>query len=137
MGRADVSKRLDRAAFTPPIWLFGILGAVFILKLTILLELRDHPLLQPDSGLDTTAYVDLARRVVAGDWALGPGLYFVSPLYIYVLAIVLKVSGSFTVLRVGQILLGTATVACVYAMAREWFGETAARIAAVLAALTG
>ena len=59
---------------------------VFALKLLIVWELKDHPVLRPDAGLDTTAYVKLAQRVVAGDLALGPRLYFVSPLYIYFLS---------------------------------------------------
>ena len=109
----------------------------FVLKAVVLLELRDHLLLQPDSGLDTTAYVNLAQKVLGGDWALGPGLYFVSPFYIYFIALVLEVSGSFTALRFIQIALGTASIACIFLMAREWFGETAAWIAGVLATFTG
>ena len=59
-----------------------LLAAVFAAKLIVLLQLRDHPLLQADTGLDTSVYIDLARKIVAGDTWLGPGLYFVSPLYI-------------------------------------------------------
>ena len=62
------------------------LAGVFVLKLLVVLQLRDHPLLQPDAGLDTTAYVELAGGCSPGDLALGPGLYYVSPLYIYFLA---------------------------------------------------
>ena len=61
-------------------------GIVVVLKLLVVFQLKGHPLLQPDVGLDTAAYAELARRVLAGDLALGPGLYFVSPLYIYFLA---------------------------------------------------
>jgi Tfp pilus assembly protein PilF len=117
--------------------LFLCLGGVFALKLLVVLHLRDHPLLQPDAGLDTTAYVSLAQRVVTGDVGLGPGLYFVSPLYIYFLAACLAVSDSFLVVRVVQIALGTAAVGFVFLTAREWFGERAAWMAAALATLTG
>src|SRR5439155_7792094 len=82
-------------------------------------------------------YVELARRVLQGDWGLGPSLYFVSPFYIYFMALALGTLGSFTALRVIQIALGTASIGFIFAMTREWFGETAAWIAAVLAALTG
>src|SRR5262249_53602184 len=68
---------------------------------------------------------------------LGPGLYYVSPLYIYFLAGVLAIGHSYTVVRLVQIVLGTGTVWCVFVMARAWFGEIAAWSAAVLAALTG
>src|SRR5262249_16062142 len=67
----------------------------------------------------------------------GPGLYFVSPLYIYFLAGILAIAHSYTFVRIVQIALGTGTVLCVFVMARVWFGEIAAWAAAVLAALTG
>ncbi len=102
-----------------------------------MLQLRDHPLLQPDVGLDTAAYAELARRVVAGDLALGPGLYFISPLYIYFLAAGLAVTDSFTAVRVLQVLLGTVSVGFVFLSARDWFGERAAWIAAGVATFTG
>jgi len=119
----------------PVWWLF--LGTVFALKLLVVWQLKDHPLLHPDAGLDTTAYVNLARRVVSGDFALGPGLYFVSPLYIYFLAAGMWLLDSFTAVRVVQIALGTASVALIFLTARYWFGTRAAWIAAVLAAATG
>jgi len=75
--------------------------------------------------------------VAGGDLGLGPGLYFLSPLYIYFLATVLIVSHSFTAVRVVQSALGTAAVAFVYVAANEWFGRRAAWLAAALAALTG
>jgi 4-amino-4-deoxy-L-arabinose transferase-like glycosyltransferase len=112
-------------------------GIVFVLKLLVVFQLKDHPLLQPDVGLDTAAYAELARRVLAGDLALGPGLYFVSPLYIYFLAAGLAVTDSFTAVRVLQVLLGTVSVAFVFLSARDWFGERAAGIAAGLATFTG
>ena len=87
-----------------------MLAGVFVLKLVVLLQLRDHPLTQPDSGLDTTAYVDLAKQVLDGNWGLGPGVYYVSPFYIYFLAAGLAVLKSFTAVRVLQILLGTGSV---------------------------
>ena len=117
--------------------LAAALVAVTILKLAVVLQLRDHALLQPDVGLDTAAYAGLARRVVAGDLALGPGLYFVSPLYIYFLAAVLAVTDSFTAARVIQIGLGAASAGMVFLSARDWFGERAAWTAAGLAAFTG
>jgi tetratricopeptide (TPR) repeat protein len=123
--------------FVPALRLFVLLGVSFVLKLIVLLQLKEHPLASPDAGLDTTAYVELARRVLAGDIALGPGLYYVSPLYIYFLASVLAVFDSFTVVRGVQIALGTASVGFIFLTARAWFGERAAWIAAGLAVFTG
>ena len=117
--------------------LLAFLATVFVAKLVVVLQLRDHPLLQPGTGLDTAVYTQLATRVAAGDYWLGPGLYFVSPLYVYFLAAVFAVAQSFTAARVVQIVLGTAAVGLVYLAAREWFGTRAAWLAAILAALTG
>lgn len=113
------------------------LAPVFLLKLVVLWQLEDHPLLHPDAGLDTTAYANLARRVAAGDLGLGPGLYFVSPLYIYFLGAGLWLFDSFTAVRIAQVTLGTASVGCIFLMTRAWYGPRAAWFAAVLAALTG
>jgi len=113
------------------------LAAVFIVKLAVVLQLRDHILLQADAGLDTSVYLELAQRVVAGNLSLGPGLYFVSPLYIYFCAAILAAVPSLTAIRIAQIALGTASVAFVFVATREWFGRTAAWCAAALAASTG
>src|SRR5688572_23974285 len=102
-------------------WPVAVLALAFVPKLIVLFQLRNHPLTQPDAGLDTTAYVDLATQVLAGNVGLGPGVYYVSPLYIYFLAAGLAVFDSFTAVRVVQILLGTASVGFIYLTAREWF----------------
>lgn len=114
----------------------AILSAAFVLKLAAMWQLKDHVLTQPDAGLDTTTYVVLAQRVL-GDGGLGPGLYFVSPLYIHFLAGVLGVTRSFTAVRLVQIALGTGAVVCVYIAANQWFGRRAAWIAACLVVFTG
>jgi tetratricopeptide (TPR) repeat protein len=137
MSAARRQKGDPRPVVPPRLQLPLLLGAVFVLKLLVVLQLRDHPLLQPDVGLDTAAYAGLARRVVSGDLALGPGLYFVSPLYIYFLAAGLAITDSFTAVRVLQIALGTLSVGMVFLSARDWFGARTAWIAAGLAAFTG
>ena len=143
MGRSRTRPRTGTRPSTPegsagPRWrLAAFLTGVFLVKLIVLAQLQHHPLLQPDAGLDTASYVQLAQRVLGGDVALGPGLYYMSPLYIYFLAATLAVSDSFTFVRVVQIGLGTAAVGFMFLMARVWFGDRAAWIAAALAALTG
>jgi 4-amino-4-deoxy-L-arabinose transferase-like glycosyltransferase len=117
--------------------LAAFLAAVFVAKLVVMLQLKNHPLVEPEGGLDSLTYVHLAQRVQSGDLALGPGLFFVSPLYIYFLALTLGVGGSFTVVRLVQIALGTGAVWLVFLTARQWFGARAAWIAGILAALTG
>jgi tetratricopeptide (TPR) repeat protein len=108
-----------------------------LLKLLIVWQLADHPLVQPEVGLDTTEYVHLAKRVVAGDFGLGPGLYYVSPLYIYVLAAGLALTNSLTAVRVLQVLAGALAVGGIWMMARQWSNSRAAWFAAALASATG
>lgn len=113
------------------------LAAVFVIKLVVLVQLKDHPLTQPDVGLDTSAYASLARQVVSGDLWLGPDTYFVSPLYIYFVAAGLALADSFTLVRLLQIALGTMAVGFIFLTAQLWFGRRAAWIATALAGLTG
>ena len=88
------------------------LAAVFAAKLVVVLQLRDHPLLQGDAGHD-------------------------SALYSYFLAAFAAAGAPLAAVRVAQIAIGTAAVACVFVAARAWFGERAAWVAALFAALTG
>ncbi len=113
------------------------LSAVFVAKVVVAQQLDQHPLLSPDSGLDTAAHLALARRVLAGDVLLGPGLYYMSPLYTYYLAAVLSIQDSVIFVRGVQAALGTTAVWCVMATAREWFGSRAGWAAGTIAALTG
>jgi len=129
-----MTAQVHRPAYGP---LAVLVGVAALLKLIVVWQLADHPLVQPETGLDTTAYADLARRVVAGDLGLGPGLYYVSPLYIYVLAAGLALTDSFTAVRVLQVLAGALAVGGIWTMAREWSNARAAWMAAALAAGTG
>jgi 4-amino-4-deoxy-L-arabinose transferase-like glycosyltransferase len=136
-GRSKPSPAVSPAAGWQRPLLIAFLAAAFLVKLAVMIQLKDHVLTQPDAGLDTTTYAALAGRVLQGDVLLRPGLYFVSPLYIYFLAGVLAVADSFTAVRLLQIVLGTAAIWLIYVSADEWFGRRAAWCAAVLATLTG
>jgi tetratricopeptide (TPR) repeat protein len=114
-----------------------VIAAAAAIKAAVLAQLHDHPLLQPAGGLDSETYVRLAERAAAGDWALGPEPFFVSPLYVYFLAVVLKATGSVLAAQTVQAMLGAAAVGLVGASARRLFGGPASRWAAVLAAATG
>lgn len=138
MGRHTRRRSQPVAIRSSPAWRFAAaIAAVFVLKLIVMLQLKDHVLTQPDAGLDTTAYVGLAERVLGGDVGLGPGLYFLSPLYIYFLSMLLGIWHSFAFVRLVQIALGTGAVVCIFVTADEWFGRRAAWIAAAVATLTG
>ncbi|HET7698734.1 MAG TPA: tetratricopeptide repeat protein [Vicinamibacterales bacterium] len=106
------------------------LAAVFAAKLVVVLQLRQHPLLQADlPGVESTAYAALAARAQAGELVL--------PLYANFVALILAAGGTMASVRIAQILLGTAAVACLFSATRIWFGERAAWVAALLASLTG
>ena len=117
--------------------LLVITAVALVIKLIVVAQLADHPMLSEDSGLDTTAYAELAKRIVAGDLWLGPGLYYLSPLYMYVLAAGLAVTDSFTGVRVMQVLLGAVSVAGLWVMTCAWANSRAAWWAAGLAITTG
>ncbi len=115
----------------------GIVAAAFVVKLIVLLQLWNHPLLLPHGELDTAYYVTLSQRV-ATEGVLAPiGAFFVSPLYVYFLAAVFAAGGSLLAAQLVQIALGAVAVGLLFATARHWFGERAALVAAGLATLTG
>lgn len=137
-GIPDVTAEVvDRQGTVPFLLLVGFFGFCLVQKFGVAFQLRHHPLVQPNAGLDTGAYAELAQRVLGGNWGLGPGLYYVSPLYIYFLAAFQGLLGSLTAVRLLQCVLGTAGIAAIFFTAREWFGQRAAWIAAFLAAFTG
>jgi hypothetical protein len=119
-------------------WTWGIAVGVLLVKLVVLAQLRDHPLLSAGGVLDTAAYFDLARRAAAGDWALGPAAYYVSPLYIYFLGVVFRLADAVAFhSQAVQVVLGAGAVVLVARCASRIYGGRAAPIAAALAALTG
>lgn len=123
------------------------LAVVFAIKLSVLLTLGHHQLLVPAGELDGAYYYHFAQRVAAGDfWLLDSAsffdrpvpAFFIAPLYIYVLAGFLKISGgSLEAARFAQILLGTLGVALLAFTARRWFGDRAAWWTGTMAALCG
>ena len=118
-------------------WIALIVAAAFVVKLVVLVQLWNHPLLQPHGELDTAYYVTLGRRI-ASEGVFAPiGAFFVSPLYVYFLAAVFAAGGSLFAAQMVQIALGAMAVGLLFATARHWFGERAALVAAGLAILTG
>lgn len=127
-----------RAATAVPWRRAGLIVTVaLVVKLVVLFQLGNHPLLQPHGELDTAYYVALSQRV-ATEGVLAPTSPFVvSPLYVYFLAAVFAVGGTLLAAQLVQIGLGGLAVGLLFASARHWFGERAALAAAGLAILTG
>ena len=121
-----------------PLVIAALVALAFVCRAVLLWQLRDHPLLQPEGVLDDAVYVQLARRVAAGDLGIGPEVYYLSPFYTYFVALIFFLTGGSTLaVRVVQISLGAASVALIAGTARRWFGGPAATISGALAAVTG
>ena len=114
-----------------------IVAAALALKAGVLLQLGSHPLLQPQGDLDTARYVDLARTLAAGGPLAVHEPFFLSPLYVYFLAVVISLGGTLLTARILQIVLGSAAVALVYLLARDRFGRRVGLLASALMLLTG
>jgi tetratricopeptide (TPR) repeat protein len=122
--------------------MLAVLAAALAVRAVVASQLHDHPLLQPVGQLDSGVYVALARQLADGDvllrTATGGEPFFLAPLYVYFLGLVLGLTGgSLVAAKVLQVLLGTAAVGLLHAAARPWFGRPAALAAASLLALTG
>jgi tetratricopeptide (TPR) repeat protein len=128
---ACVTTRLSWRTLVP------IVAIAFVVKLAVLMQLWDHPLLQPHGELDTAYYIALAQRL-ARDGPLAPiGAFFVSPLYVYFLAAVFALGGTVFAAQLVQIALGAVGVGLLFATAQHWFGYRAALVGAGLAILNG
>jgi 4-amino-4-deoxy-L-arabinose transferase-like glycosyltransferase len=122
-------------------------AAVLAIKLTVLMQVGGHPLLHPGGELDGAYYVHLASGVRDGDWSLlSPENFmrrpvppfFLPPLYVYFLAVSLKLTGgAFEAARFAQVLLGTVGVLLLALTARRWYGASAGWWTGALAALCG
>jgi tetratricopeptide (TPR) repeat protein len=136
-----VTKARSRARQAPASGFRGgfalVVAIAFLFKAIVLAQLYNHPLLQPQGELDTTTYVELARTVAEGGPLAVKEPFFVSPLYVFFLAAIFKAGGSLVAARVIQILLGAVGVGLIWALARFWFGQRAAWLAAALALATG
>ena len=135
---SDEAPRLARTGLAGGIGPALLLLSALVVKAVVLAQLHGHPLLQPEGGLDSEVYVRLARQAAAGDWLLGHEAYFVSPFYVYFLAVVFLFSGSsLLAAKIVQIVLGAAAVGLIFATAATWYGRRAAGVAGALAAVTG
>jgi 4-amino-4-deoxy-L-arabinose transferase-like glycosyltransferase len=85
--------------------------------------------------LDSLVHHEWARAIAEGTWR-GDDVFFRAPLYPYLLALLYKVGGSSVALALFfQHLIGAATCALVYALARRYHPPRTALVAGLLAAL--
>lgn len=85
--------------------------------------------------LDAQAYMDSAMSILAGNW-VRDGVFYQSPLYPYILALLFAVTGpSLVALGIVQVVLSSVTAALLSYLTYRMFGMRAAWVAGMLAAL--
>src|SRR5262249_33706671 len=110
-----------------------ILGAG--LRVAYLIAFRRVPLFD-HLQLDHRLYDEWGQRIANGDW-LGTKVFFVDPLYAYVLGALYALFGhDLLMVRVVHVLLGLAVCCCTALLGRRVFGSAAiGNVACLLAAI--
>ncbi len=121
---------------SPPV---AMIVVALLIKVLVLKELGDDPLLQPVGGLDGEAYVTLGRQIASGDLLAGGQTFFLAPLYAYFLGLVFATTGgSLQAARILQIILGAVAVGLVtHTASRASNSSLVGWMAGLLTLLTG
>lgn len=126
----------DRRAVPDWVWVAGACALGLVLRLVYVFQMKDSSLVQPDE-LDPGFYYRWGQEIASGSW-IGKEPFVQSPLYAYLLGILMKIFGT----GVGPILMvqsviGTGTVLLTYLAGRRLFGHAQGVVAALLMALYG
>ncbi len=120
-------------------WLVGgdwialglLVGAAVVVRAVYFVQSQAWPYFdQPVS--DAALYLDRARGILGGYWPPGNMAHSQGPLYPYLLAGVLSITGGHRLILILQMVLGCTSVALVYLASRRAGGRTAAVLAALL-----
>ena len=115
-----------------PLILIGFLA--LLIRLIYLLELRGAPLLSVVIG-DARQYDLWAAKIASGHW-IGSEVFYQTPLYPYLLAVIFKVGGhSLFAVRVVQAILGATSCVFLGLAGRRFFSQRVGLIAAALLAI--
>jgi len=134
------SEQVDAVVGPAQVWPFAAAVFVFMFALALraihLLQLRHAPFFTLLMG-DALSYDRWAQRIAAGDW-LGQDVFYQAPLYPYVLAVLYRIFGhDLTIVRVCQIVLGSAACGLMTLAGARLFGRRAGLIAGLLLAVCG
>jgi hypothetical protein len=140
--RPPASTRRTKRTVVEPAQVWPSAAAVFVFMFALalraihLLQLRHAPFFRLLMG-DALSYDRWAQRIAAGDW-LGQDVFYQAPLYPYVLAVLYRIFGhDLTIVRVCQIVLGSAACGLMTLAGARLFGRRAGLIAGLLLALCG
>jgi tetratricopeptide (TPR) repeat protein len=125
-----------RPALTPKQWAILIFGMAFLIRLIYLLQIRSNPYFYSPM-VDELWHLNWANDILTKSF-WGTEIYFRAPLYPYLLALMLKITGSeYFWTRLVQMLFAAGSVSLLYLIAREYFSEPVARLASVFYAFYG
>jgi tetratricopeptide (TPR) repeat protein len=117
-------------------WLAGVLIVALALRLIYVFQVGRSTLVRPDD-LDPGFYYDWAKEIASGNW-LGHAPFVQSPLYAYLLALLMKVFGDDVVrLLVVQAIAGCGTVLLTWYAGRRLLGPAHGLLAAGILAIYG
>lgn len=119
--------------------LWVLFGVALTVRLLYLLESHASNPFFSAPVVDAHSYLELARRIVAGDWVAGTESYWQPPGFPYLLALLLAICGEdgvYVGMRVVHAILGALSVTLVYRLGRG-LGRRIAVGAATATALYG
>jgi tetratricopeptide (TPR) repeat protein len=127
--------RRDRGWLVPDwAWVVALAILALAVRLIYVWQVGGLSLVNPVE-LDPAFYYNWARGIAAGDW-LGEHPFVQSPLYAYLLALLLMVVGEkITTILMAQSLIGCGTVLLVYLAGRRLFGHAHGLLAGCAIAL--
>ncbi len=119
-----------------PVLVAAIGCSALLLRLVYLAQLARTPLIH-SPGLDCAYYLEQARAIAGGDW-VGSEVFFMGPLYPYVLALLSFIVGfQPTPLLLAQSVLGSLSSVLVYLIGCRLFDRMIAVLAALATAAYG
>jgi tetratricopeptide (TPR) repeat protein len=112
----------------------GVFAAALALRLIAIAELRGTPVFDVLMG-DGRQYDTWAQQIAGGQW-LGTEVFYQTPLYPYLLAVLYKIAGHHLVLvRVVQAVLGAASCALLMQAGARFFDRRTGLVAGALLAI--
>jgi tetratricopeptide (TPR) repeat protein len=117
-------------------WAILIFGVAFVIRLIYLLQIKSNPFFYSPM-IDELWNIQWANEILEKSF-WGESIYFRGPLYPYLLALLLKITGShYFWVRLIQMIIASASVSLTYLLGREYFSERVARLGSVFCAFYG